>query len=60
MGRPHLITVRAKTSQALQVEAARLCARAARPLDRPLLESAIRQSDLLLAHYADPARLVHR
>lgn len=44
----------------LQVEAARLCARAARPLDRPLLESAIRQSDLLLVHYADPARLVHR
>lgn len=44
----------------LQVEAARLCARAARGLDRPLLESAIRQADLLLIHYADPQRLARR
>jgi hypothetical protein len=38
----------------LQVEASRQCARAARPLDRPLLKAAIRQSDLLLVHYLEP------
>lgn len=41
----------------LQVEAVRGCVCAGRALDRPLLESAIRQSDLLLVHYADPQRL---
>ena len=38
----------------LQVEATRQCTRAARALDQPLLKEAIRQSDLLLVHYADP------
>lgn len=42
----------------LQVEAARVCARTVHGLDRPLLESAIRQTDLLLIHYADPQRLL--
>jgi len=41
----------------LQVECARHCARAGRGLDAALLTQAIRQSDLLLVHYADPARL---
>jgi hypothetical protein len=36
---------------ALQVEAARQCARADRILDAPLLKEAIRQSDLRLLHY---------
>jgi hypothetical protein len=39
----------------LRVEAARQCALFRRPLDRELLIEAIRQSDLLLVHYADPA-----
>lgn len=37
----------------LQVEAIRQCTRAGRTLDKPLLKEAIRQSDLLLVHYAD-------
>lgn len=37
----------------LQVEAVRQCVAAERPLDAELLEQAIRQSDLLLVHYAD-------
>lgn len=41
----------------LRVESVRQCQRAQRPLDRALLTEAIRQSDLLLVHYADPARL---
>jgi Fe-S-cluster containining protein len=39
---------------ALMVEAARQCDRARRALDKPLLKEAIRQTDLLLMHYADP------
>lgn len=38
----------------LQVEIIRACGRAARRLDAALLKDAIRQSDLLLVHYADP------
>lgn len=41
----------------LRIEAARVCGWFGRDLDRELLTEAIRQSDLLLVHYADPARL---
>ena len=41
----------------LRVESARQCAMSGRPLDRHLLTEAIRMTDLLLVHYADPARL---
>ena len=41
----------------LRVESARQCALYQQPLDRELLKTAIRQSDLLLVHYADPGRL---
>jgi Fe-S-cluster containining protein len=42
----------------LQVECARQCARTAQALDRARLTEAIRQSDLLLAHYADRQALL--
>ena len=38
----------------LQVEATRQCTHAARALDKALLREALRQSDLLLIHHADP------
>lgn len=41
----------------LRVECARQCLEKGQPLDRELLTQAIRQSDLLLMHYADPDRL---
>lgn len=41
----------------LRIECARQCAFFQRPLDRELLAAAIRQSDLLLVHYADPKML---
>jgi hypothetical protein len=41
----------------LQVEAVRACASSGRPLDAGLLLQAIRQSDLLLLHHADPGIL---
>ena len=41
----------------LRIEAARQCAWFGRELDRELLTEAIRQSDLLLVHYADPQLL---
>ena len=41
----------------LRVEAARQCGWSGRELDRELLTEAIRQSDLLLVHYADPGKL---
>ena len=44
-------------SAVLRVEAARQCALFHRPLDRELMIEAIRQSDLLLVHYADPGLL---
>ena len=44
-------------SAVLRIESARQCLDVGQPLDRPLLEGAIRQSDLLLVHYADPERL---
>lgn len=44
-------------SAVVRIEAARQCAIAGRPLDRELLTEAIRQSDLLLVHYADPSLL---
>jgi len=44
-------------SAVLRVEAARECALFYRPLDRELMIEAIRQSDLLLVHYADPGLL---
>ncbi len=43
----------------LQVEAVRQCLETGAPLDQPCLLAAIRQADLLLVHYADPARLSH-
>jgi Fe-S-cluster containining protein len=44
-------------SAVVRIEAARQCALFHRPLDRELMIEAIRQSDLLLVHYADPALL---
>jgi Fe-S-cluster containining protein len=44
----------------LRVEAVRQCVVSGRGLDAALLIEAVRQSDLLLAHYADPARLTRR
>jgi Fe-S-cluster containining protein len=41
----------------LRIEAARQCGWSGRELDRELLTEAIRQSDLLLVHYADPGKL---
>jgi Fe-S-cluster containining protein len=41
----------------LRIEAARQCGWSGRELDRELLTEAIRQSDLLLVHYADPGEL---
>jgi len=41
----------------LRVECARQCRSAGSPLDREMLTQAIRQSDLLLVHYADPRLL---
>ena len=41
----------------LRVESARQCEIFQRPLDRELMMEAIRQTDLLLVHYADPALL---
>jgi Fe-S-cluster containining protein len=42
---------------ALRIEAARQCGWLGRELDRELLTEAIRQTDLLLVHYADPQLL---
>jgi Fe-S-cluster containining protein len=44
-------------SAVVRIEAARQCLIFGRTLDRELLTEAIRQSDLLLVHYADPALL---
>jgi Fe-S-cluster containining protein len=44
-------------SAVVRIEAARQCVMFGRTLDRELLTEAIRQSDLLLVHYADPALL---
>lgn len=44
----------------LQVEAVRACLADARPLDRLSLTRAIRQSDLLLVHLANPEQLAAR
>jgi Fe-S-cluster containining protein len=44
-------------SAVVRIEAARQCRMHGRPLDRELLTEAIRQSDLLLVHYADPSLL---
>lgn len=44
----------------LEVEAARACARAGLSLNVALLTEAVRQSDLLLVHYADHGRLHQR
>jgi Fe-S-cluster containining protein len=41
----------------VRIEAARQCRIYGRPLDRELMTDAIRQSDLLLVHYADPSLL---
>ena len=41
----------------LRIEAARYCGWSGRELDRELLTEAIRRSDLLLVHYADPQLL---
>lgn len=47
-------------SAVLRIEIARQCGRFRRAIDRELLIEAIRQSDLLLVHYADPALLATR
>jgi hypothetical protein len=44
-------------SAVLRIECGRACAASKRSLDAVLLKDAIRQSDLLLVHYADSARL---
>lgn len=44
-------------SAVLRIETARQCAMFRRPLDRELMIEGIRQSDLLLVHYADPGML---
>jgi Fe-S-cluster containining protein len=44
-------------SAVVRIEAARQCLLFRRTLDQELLTEAIRQSDLLLVHYADPALL---
>jgi len=41
----------------VRIETARQCMQAGQPLDPYLMAQAIRQSDLLLVHYADPERL---
>ena len=41
----------------VRIETARECLQAGQPLDPYLMAQAIRQSDLLLVHYADPERL---
>jgi Fe-S-cluster containining protein len=41
----------------VRIETVRQCLAFGRPLDRELLTEAIRQSDLLLVHYADPSLL---
>ena len=41
----------------VRIETARQCLQAGQPLDPYLMAQAIRQSDLLLVHYADPERL---
>jgi hypothetical protein len=52
-----VMRVAAIASAVLRIESARQCIDVGQPLDRPLLEDAIRQTDLLLVHYADPERL---
>jgi Fe-S-cluster containining protein len=47
-------------SAVVRIETARQCAMFHRPLDRELMIEAIRQSDLLLVHYADPELLARR
>lgn len=47
----------ALASAVLRVESARQCLINGRALDRELMSEAIRQSDLLLVHYADPSLL---
>ena len=42
----------------LRVECARQCHFFGRPLDKEMMSEAVRQSDLLLVHYAEPSRLV--
>lgn len=42
----------------LRIESVRAAASAERPLDRALLADAIRESDRLLVHYADPAAAI--
>jgi len=44
----------------LRAEAVGACLRAGRPLDAALLEGAVRRSDLLLLHLADPSTLAAR
>jgi len=44
----------------LRVETARQCGTLRRPLDRELMIEGIRQSDLLMVHYADPGLLAGR
>ena len=52
-----VMRVAAAAAAVLRIECARQCIDVGQPLDRSLLEAAIRQSDLMLVHYADPERL---
>lgn len=56
-GLPEVLRSVAMARAVLGVEAARQCLRADRALDRTLLKEAIRRSDLLLVHYAEPSKL---
>lgn len=56
-GLPEVMRAAAMARAVLGVEAARQCLRADRVVDRTLLKEAIRQSDLLLVHYAEPLTL---
>ncbi len=56
-GFPEVLRAVAMARAVLGVEAARQCLRAERALDRALLKEAIRQSDLMLVHYAEPSAL---
>lgn len=56
-GRDAVLAEVALARTVLQVESARTCAAARRPLDVALLLEAIRQSDRLLLHHADPGIL---
>jgi Fe-S-cluster containining protein len=60
VGTPAVLRLVATARAVLEMEAARVCSREGVALDAVQLTHAIRQSDLLLVHYADPDRLHQR